>query len=307
MSQDAELRVEHALFVRSFFAVSPPTRVVSQFAARMHDLEVKKNELIFTRGAPAHAVYFVVDGEVALEAPDAEPWIFGRGALIGIADAVLERPRARTARARSRAHLVWVEYEDYTDILEDNYEFSKTLLERTMATIHQGALALAPDDVFAKEDLRGTDPIPVRWGKDVDEMRRLLALRDVRALATAPVQPLVTLAKNAAVEHWSAGEVVFEPGRPADSLRVLAGGEVEVSHPEYRAVFEPGSILGAHAAIGFSRHPHRATALTDATTLAIAKEDVYDVMEDHFGLARRLFGWLALQNERTRELEAAVT
>lgn len=300
MSAEADLRVEHALFVRSIFTVRPPTRVVSQLAARMRDHTYRRGDTIFERGQPSHAVYFVVDGVVELEAPGESPWAFERGSMIGIGDATLARPHVRTARATTPAHLVSIEFEDYVDILEDNFEYTKTMLEATMAGIHEQALALAPDGVFAPHDLRGVAPLPVKVGEDVDEMRCLLALRDVRALSVAPVQPLVTLARTCEVRHLEPEARLFGAGEPATALFVVAAGAVELTHAQYRATFETGALVGAHAAIGYREHPHRAVAAAPTTVLVLQKEDVYDVMEDHFGLARRLFGWLAEENERAR-------
>ncbi len=301
MRQTPDLRVEHELFVRSMLSVSPPTRVVRQMADRMLDCEFITGEIIFQQGHPSHRLFFVVDGQVALESASEPAWLFERGSMLGIVDATLSRKHARTARARTDAHLISIEYEDYIDILEDNFDFAKTTLERAMATMFNQGLALAPDHVFATEDLRGEAPIPHRPGQDVAGMQRLLALRDVSALAHAPVQPLVTLARSAEVLHWAKNAKILEAGKLAETIQIVVSGDVRVhcEHPLYEATFGPGSILGALAALATPEHPHHAQALTECTTLSVAKEDIFDVIEDHFGLARRLLGWVAADNERS--------
>lgn len=307
MPSSSNLRVEHELFVRSILPVAPPARVVSQMAARMHDHTFAKNQVIFERGDPSHNLYFVVDGEVGLQAPGAETWRFARGSLVGITDATLGRRHARTARALSLTHVVSIGFEDYADILEDNFEFTKTTLESALATIHEQSKQLAPDGVFGAADLRGGAPLPMAPGQAVSELQCLLALRDVTALSQAPVQPLVTLSKAAQVQHWAPGAKIFSAGQPANEIFVLVGGRVQVieAHLPYEAEFEPGSILGAHAAFAYETHPHHAIALEASTTLCLAKEDVFDVIEDHFGLGRTLFAWVATENERARDALSA--
>ncbi len=297
------MRVEHELFVRSFFPVPPPTRVVSQMAARMRDHTFRAGTLLYARDEPSHTVYFIADGQVALEAPDLEPWLFDRGALIGISDATLSRRRARTARAKTEVHAVSIEFEDYVDILEDNFEFGRTTLVTGMAGIHELSRQLAPDNVFADSDLKGRAPLPTTVGHELTEIECLLALRDVQALAQAPVQALVTLSRAVDLHHWAEGDEIFTAGAAARDIHVLVSGRVRVVEPQipYESEFRAGSILGAHAAMAFDRHPHHAIALQPSTTMRLAKEDIYDVTEDHFGLARRFFAWIAGENERARE------
>lgn len=289
---------------------SAPTRVVRQMADRMLDCEFAAGEVIFAEGQPSHRLFFVVDGKVTLQtAQQGHAWHFERGSLLGIGDATLSRKHVRTARAQTDAHLISIEFEDYVDILEDNFDFAKTTLEQTMSNMYRQALALAPDGVFAQEDLHGAAPIPHRPGQDVAGMQRLLALRDVSALAHAPVQPLVTLARSAEVLHWKEGDMILEAGQPVEAIQIIVSGEVRVhcENPRYEVTFGAGSILGGQAAFASATHPHRAQVLTDTTSLRIAKEDVFDVIEDHFGFARRLFGWVASENERTRAQTTELT
>ncbi|CAN0598590.1 unnamed protein product, partial [Laminaria digitata] len=140
-------------------------------------------------------------------------------------------------------------------------------------------------------------------GQTLPEIECPLALRDVHALARAPVQALVTLSRAVDLQHWAEGDEIFTAGAAAPDIHILVNGRVRVVEPHipYESEFRAGSILGAHAAIAFERHPHHAIALQPSTTMRLAKEDIYDVTEDHFGLARRFFAWIAGENERARE------
>ncbi|MCA9553417.1 MAG: cyclic nucleotide-binding domain-containing protein [Myxococcales bacterium] len=303
MPGEASLRVEHELFVRSFFTDRPPPRLVSQLAARMRDAHYTRGQAIYARGGRAGTVYFIVDGEVHLEASGTDPWVFDAGAMIGINDAVLDQPHARTARAMRATHVVTVEYEDYIDILEDNFEYAKGTLERGMGRIHQLSRELGPAGVFSPRDLGAPDPLPLTPGQALSELERILVLRQVPALSDAPVQPLVTLAAGAEVHHFAPDQAIVAAGAPPERVWVVAAGRVRVSDPsvQIHAHFEPGSILGAQVALSAAPWLYATEASTQATLLSFSREDLFDVMEDHFRLGRCLFRWMARENGRARD------
>jgi CRP-like cAMP-binding protein len=300
---DASHRVEHELFVRSFFTERPPPRMVRQLTARMRDANFARGEVLFAQGGTPGPVYFLVDGEVHLETAGSDPWIFEAGSMIGINDAVLRRPHARSARAIRPTHAVTIDYEDYIDVLEDNFEFAKTSMEGGLKRIHDMARGLAPGGVFSPRDLGAPDPLPLRAGEDLSELERILVLRQIPIFNEGPVQPLVTLAAGAEVHHLAPDEAIFGAGQRLERLWVVAAGRVRVVDPtlQIRAHFEPGSVVAAHAALSPDPTLYGAAAATQATLLSVSREDLFDVIEDHFRLGRCFFQWLALENSRVRD------
>jgi CRP-like cAMP-binding protein len=61
--------------------------------------------------------------------------------------------------------------------------------------------------------------------------------------------------------------------------------------------------VGGGAALGDCLLRQSARALTPAVVLRIREEDLYDVMEDHFELARSVMRYLSTEHEQ--QLEAA--
>lgn len=303
MSRDDALVVRE-LFIRSFFPTRPPDRVANQFVASMRDIDFPAGTEIFHAGDPPSRLFFVVTGRVRLEAPGENPWILENESVIGILDAGLQRPHKRTAIAETHVHAIAMDFEDYVEILEDNFEFSKNMLIRVLGTVHQLSLQLPPDRVFpAPEEQQALIKDEVlQTGRSLNQIERLMVLHDSRYFQGAPIQALVTLARLAKEETWNDGDVLFQPGDPCDRIRIVARGTIEVrrTRPRIRAPFGPGGLVCAAAAIGNTTYEYEGTALTEATTLAIAKEDLYDVMEDHFGLAITMFGFVARENERVR-------
>jgi CRP-like cAMP-binding protein len=77
--------------------------------------------------------------------------------------------------------------------------------------------------------------------------------------------------------------------------------------------YASASLLGGGAALCSALARQSARALTAAVVLRIREEDLYDVMEDHFELARSVMRYLATEHEQAleaaeaRELERAAS
>jgi CRP-like cAMP-binding protein len=73
--------------------------------------------------------------------------------------------------------------------------------------------------------------------------------------------------------------------------------------PRLVARFGPASVVGGSAALGDAERFYTARALSDSVLLRIREEDFFDVMEDHFDLARSVLAFMAEQRDHvTREI-----
>lgn len=295
------IRVEHELFMRTFFAVQPPLRVMNQFASNVRDLYLDEGEVIFERGQPPRRIYFVVEGTVQMEDAQGLKWIFEARSLVGIGDANLGRPHARTATAATDVHLLAVEVEDYFDILEDNFDFARTLLLSTCRRVHELALELPPDEVFPAPTERSLEQ-PWLAVKRLNDVQKLLILRNTDFAEGAPIQPLVVLARAAVEKRLEPGDVLVDRDDALDRAWFVGDGllVVERDEPELRGRFQAGSFVLGIAGLGHDRSPYRVEAKEKSVVIGVPKEALYDMMEDHFGLARQAFAYLSRNNERVR-------
>jgi CRP-like cAMP-binding protein len=135
-------------------------------------------------------------------------------------------------------------------------------------------------------------------------VERVLTLREVALFSRAGIQSLVSLAPYLDEMRLAAGESLFEVGEVRGMFFVVARGliELERSEPPGRATFGPGSLVGGTAALGDVEHHYAGRAVTDSVILRVREEDFFDVMEDHFDLARSVFADLAAQRERVMNL-----
>jgi CRP-like cAMP-binding protein len=295
--------VHRELFLRSFFPVKAPERVTNQLVASMRDVDFAAGTTIFRAGDPPDQLFFISDGKVRLEAPGEKPWIFETTSVIGILDAGLRRAYRRTAVAVTDVHAIVIDFDDYIEIMEDNFEFAKGSMMQAARTIDQLSLNLTAERVFASPEQENPSGVElVREGRALNQIERLIVLQSSRYFTSAPVQPLVTLAKLAKEESWGEGDVLFRPGDPALEIRIVASGKIGLSreYPRIEASFTAGGLLCGAAAVGCDIYEYTGTAASPAITLSILKEDLFDVMEDHFGLGMAMFGFISRENERVR-------
>ena len=302
-SQDQK-KISREIFLRSFFATRPPQRLAQALVAIMADHDFAPGDVIFEAGSAPTNVFFVVEGGVQLESDSGQVWPFGESSVIGIVDAVLDRPRARRAVVTAPTHVLSLKYDDYLELLEENFDFTKGALETACRTVHEGARTLAPDGVFKAPNNTPVVSTDILHQRPLNLVERLLVLYNAALFADAPVQPLVSLAAQAEEERWSGGDVLFDVDQPLTDLRFVVTGRIRADLDDPRIVghFGPGDLVGAHAAIGFALTQYKMTAERDTVILRIAKEDLYDLMEDHSRLTRVGFAFVARENERSRSI-----
>ena len=304
MLSGEQVKIGRELFLRSFFAVRPPQRVAQSLVAVMRDHDFDEGDVVYEKGEAPSTVFFLVEGRVDLIDDDEEPWVFDEESIIGIMDATLDRPRIRQAVARTPSHLLSIRYDDYLEVMEDNFDFAKAAMERAFFNIHENARQLAPDGVFKPPETAPAVTPEVIAQRPLNLVERLLVFYNAPLFNKAPVQPLVSLAALAEEERYPAGAVVFEPGEPSTALRFVATGLVRAdgTNPVITGHFGPGDLIGAHASMCYPITQYRMTTESESVLLRIQKEDLFDIMEDNARLVRSTFAFVARENERNRKL-----
>jgi CRP-like cAMP-binding protein len=147
-------------------------------------------------------------------------------------------------------------------------------------------------------------------------VERVLVLRACRPLSRIRLQVLFRLAQGASERRLAGGHPVFEPGRGSDALWTVARGGVrvdEVGPAGLRrrgdgvadtATFGPGTMVLSIAALAGAEASYRAVAAEPTLLLGLAKEDLFDVMEDHPDVVRSLMAHAAAERLRLQTLAA---
>jgi CRP/FNR family cyclic AMP-dependent transcriptional regulator len=295
-------RVAREVFLAAFSGNTRGfTWAARRIAGAMQDLSVAQGDIVYREGEPADQIYFVVSGEVKLVKPNANDRIFGGRSIIGATDLLLERPRSRTAVATAPTHLLKMRSADWLELLEDSFELTRRIVTNFASGVH--ALRLRPPPLGGFDEPRPS--MPDARGR-LNLVERILLLREVPIFAHASIQTLTILAELADELTAATGEVLPSREGTESRLIVVASGEVAVSAADLSTDgrFGRGSLVyGAAALDHASRYEARANA--SARAIALSLEDYFDVMEEHFGLARSAL--MALSDERELLLDRSLS
>ncbi len=299
-------RVERELFVRAFLATNPPARVAAQLSRAMRDTELEPGQILYRERDRASALHFVVSGRLRLDTPGGATRDVESGAMVGLCDATIPRLRSHRATALDPTRLLSIEAADYLDILEDNFGFAVDTLSAGAREQSALALRLGAEAAYS-EAMSGPKSAASLALGELDWVERLRLLRCSCLFETAPVQALARLARSASVKQWPAESRIIEPGLASSHVHFVARGRVEVRHREcgITAQLGVGGLIAGLAALGGGEYTCEATALSAATIIGIAVEDLFDVAEDHFELCTSMLSCVSSERARVEEaLEA---
>lgn len=305
MEVDRKTRLQRELFLRVLVLSKPSPGIARAIADAIQDVAYEVGQTIFAKCDEPDSQYWITSGEVDLVSGDDEdPWHFSEGAVIGILDVLLQRPRARTAIAVTNVQAMRLPAEDWFEILEDNPEYLAQLRRDVPTEMHQKLhLAMSPDGGFAPPT---EDDGRAAW-LEMSAIEKLVALREVIYFERASVQALVTLSRLAQARYLSAGEVLFEAGGFDHNVYIVCAGTIRVTReraPTIEARFGRGQLMFGTVAMTECVSEYAAVAEGEAIVLTLKQSDVDDACEDHFDLARSIMRGSAVDRDRLMQLRS---
>ena len=287
-------RIERELFLRTTIGRNLPS--TRELAELLRAVVFDAGEAIYREGDASDEMYFVRRGKVGLSRGGVVHE-FGPGSVIGILDVEQDKPRGRTATALTDVELLALSSEERLELLEDSFEHTRSLIRMTATRLDESGRYGGAELDLATTLAPKPEPLLL--------IERVFTLRDTPAFRKASIQALVSLAPSADEVRLAAGELLFERGEARGVLFVVVAGclELECSyangdHSRARHRYGSASLLGGAPSFGDALARQSARALTPAVVLRLREEDFYDVMEDHFDLARSALSYLASENER---------
>ncbi len=270
--------------------------VIDRMASVVDEEDVEPGKRLFAQGEQPEYIFFVREGRIRLEREGSNAWIFEGRSAIGVFDALLDRPHARTAVADSNLHLLKLRVEHWLDLLEDSFGLARAALANSVSTV----AALEARQWAAQAQPRG--PVVVHAPlvePPLAFVERVAILVETPLLRSAGIQVLVELAESAEELSFQPGETLFQRGAPRGALHLVLQGEIvgERSDPAIEVLFGPGSFVGGVASLGDPIAAWQARALTRVHVLSIRIEDWFDLMEEHFDLVRSALSAMALWRE----------
>jgi CRP-like cAMP-binding protein len=272
------------------------TWVIDRMASVVDEEDVEAGKRLFARGEQPEHIFFVRDGRIRLERDASSAWIFEGRSVIGVFDALLDRPHSRTAVADSNLHLLKLRVEHWLDLLEDSFGLARAALGNAVSTV----AALEARQWASEHEPRG--PIvfhPPSVEPPLTFVERIAILSEISLLRGAGVQVLVELADSLEELTFQPGVPLFQRGESHLRVHLVLRGEVlaERTNPDLSVRFGPGSFVGGVASLGNTIGAWEARAETATHVLSFRIEDWLDLMEEHFDLVRSALSALALLRE----------
>jgi CRP-like cAMP-binding protein len=295
-------RTSRELFLSVLTGAAPnlETWVIDRMTSIVDEEDVEAGKRLFARGEAPESIFFVRDGRLRLEREGRPSWIFEGRTVVGVFDALLDRPHERTAVAETSLHLLKLRVDHWLELLEDSFGLARSAVGnsvRTVAAIEARRWALQTEP-------RGyvVVPVPAIEGP-LSFVERLAIFADDPLMRGAGIQVLVEVADSMQEVTFAPGASVFERGHwRGESFLVLEGEvEGELRDPEIHVRFGPGSFVGGVASLGEPILAWNARARTRVRALSLRLEDWFDLMEEHFDLVRSALAQLALVRETILE------
>lgn len=284
-------RVKRELLLRSLFPAMPAAAHL-RFIELLDDLDLAAGQFAFKEGDPPDRFLFLTEGRVALEAPGLKSLEFSGFAVVGVVDAVLERPRLRGCRALEPSKALIIRSADWFDLLEDNAEIARAAIKNFATQLHGLWRQLAP------RLPRHSDPPPGIVPSALETYDKILALRQASFLRKAGMQAIASLAAIAETEALQAGESLFEIGNSGEDFFVVAAGLIALSHESgLHFTHDAGDVVGGPAAFCNALPNYAAVATAPTIVLRIPQQEFYDQAEEHGRLLRGTLAFLATELE----------
>jgi len=280
-------RVKRELLLRSLFPSMPAAAHV-RLIELLEDLDLAPGELAFKEGDLPDHFLFLTEGRVALESEDLQSIEFSGFSVVGVVDAILDRPRQRACRALEASKALRIRSADWFDLLEDNAEIARAAIKNFAAQLHVLWQDLAP------RLPRHSEPPPGIVPSALETYDKILALRQASFVRRAGMQAIASLAAIAETEVLKAGESLFEVGNGGEDFFVVAAGLIELSHGSgFHFTHDAGDVVGGSAAFCNALPGYAAVAMAPSIVLRIPQQEFYDQAEEHGRLLRGTLAYLA--------------
>ncbi|HEX2874901.1 MAG TPA: cyclic nucleotide-binding domain-containing protein [Polyangiaceae bacterium] len=294
-------RLKREILLRTMFP-SMPVAAHVRFIELLDEITVPPGEMLFNQGDPPDRFLFLIEGRVTMEREASRAWEFVPLAVVGVIDAVLDRPRTRSCRALEPSRFLSLKMTDWFDMLEDNGQVARAAIRNFAMQLHGRWRKLAP------RLPRASDTPPSLVPPGLETYDKILVLRRAASLRSAGMQAIASLATVAEPVVLKQGETLFEPGAQADNLYFVVRGAIELTADEgFRYLHPRGDLVGGPAALCHALPEYRARATTDTVLLRVAEQDFYDQAEEHGRLTRGTLKYLVSELEPLLEIDEAVS
>ncbi len=276
---------------------------LEQLLAISRPVEVEAGHVLHAGDSPPTTIFQVMSGEIALRAPDLPTWQVAAGGTVGFLDFMRGRHHSRTAVATTAASVLELDTTRYREYLEDNFEVGYRIMSQLSGAIISGVIS-SPE---AKQLLSSVAVPRTRSFAKVElpMVERLMILSRMPAFAGATTQALANLAKSTIETRFEPGDVVAAAGSSSRVVSLLVEGAVALELPSGTGVLRAGrDFVAPLAELTLTPRLNAVTASSALIVLEIEREELLDLLEEHFDLVMSILGSIAGEQEKLNDVEA---
>lgn len=271
---------EHELELRAQFGAHAPFESLLAIA---QPVEVAEGQALYDPGQPATALFYVVSGKIRVNGHAVEQ------GLVGFAELVCGRPGATDAVALMPSRLLRIERSDYRDYLEDNFEI-----------VYRAIVRIA-NALVANRDLdTNLESVPQPSFREVEMpiVDRLFMFTRMPVFRDAPIQALANLAQQTAEVRFAPGDEIIAAGAEPRVISFLVEGTADALGPGgTRATRSPRDLLADVEELATAPRRSSIRCSTPALVLQVQREDLIDLLEQHFELTMSVLRYIVEKQE----------
>jgi CRP-like cAMP-binding protein len=262
----------------------------------------QKGNVIYREGEPIPAIHFVVEGGIRVSRHGRRLGSVGAGAGLGGLGLFAGDNEGVEAVAEEDTLTLELDADAVFELFEDRFPILQHIIRDLCRELVDLAvrLRLAP----GIKDCPPLPPVP----NDLDLVERIFFLRQIEPFKKNSINALAELSRTINQVRFEPGTTLWRVGDPASWLLVIASGTVRCRVPALASstagaesapdpAFEfrtcPGLPLGSLESLGELPRWHDAVTETAVVALQGNTDQIVDVFEDNFSMARDYLAVLA--------------
>lgn len=279
-------RLERLIILRTIpvFRDLPPEEVSAR-ADRMVECRWKKGEYLLREGEPVVHSHLVFRGKVQLRKGGRTLRTFGPRSAIGGIAAFAEDPEGYDAIALEDTITLRNDIENIWDTFEDHFEMMRNVFHGIAAETLMLRRRIRPDFGFKSTDWTPCPCMPA----PLDLVGRIARLREALPFAGARLEAIADLARESTELRLQEPTELWKVGDEGTHWLNIQHGIVRLEAEDGTVLrFGPGDTIGALETM--SNQPRWFSATTEGPFVAVEVrgEQLFDVLEDHFGMAQAM-------------------
>jgi len=260
-----------------------PAAELSAIAEQAQERFFPAGSVLLREGEPVGAVYFVVEGALAVHRRGRLVGRLGPGVGVGGVGLFARDPEGARVTAEADTFALELDADTVLEVLEDRFPILHHILRDTSRQLIDLIVRHGLDPVRGFPDCDfNVDP-----SAELDLVERIFFLRRTVPFQRASINALAELSRSMAQVRFEPGVTLWREGETGPGIYLVLCGRVRAASEARGLLFHPGSGFPLGALEAVAEEPRWYDAVTETRVVALqgSAEILVDVFEDNFEMA----------------------